>query len=90
MSDNIQDLLAADPAQLNYEQARDALATIVGELEGGSTSLEQSLALWEQGERLAQRCKQWLDDAEIRLQAATRAQAGAPDAGDEPSSDVPF
>lgn len=74
MSDEIQDLLAADPAELNYEQARDGLTTIVSQLEGGSASLEQSLALWEQGERFAQRCREWLDDAEKRLESATRSE----------------
>lgn len=40
----------ADIADLSYEQARDELVRVVGELEQGSSTLEQSLALWERGE----------------------------------------
>ena len=40
------------------------------ELEAGGTALEESLALWERGEALANRCEQWLDGARDRLDAA--------------------
>ena len=61
-----------DPAVagLGYEQARAELADIVRRLEAGGLSLEQSLALWERGEQLADRCQQWLDGARERLAAA--------------------
>jgi len=39
-------------------------------LEQGGTSLEESLALWERGERLADVCQRWLDGARARLDAA--------------------
>ena len=42
---------AATPETLSYEQARDELAIIVQRLESGDASLEESLALWERGER---------------------------------------
>ena len=57
-------------ADLTYEQARDELVAVVTELEQGSSTLEQSLALWERGEALAQRCEQWLIGAKARLDAA--------------------
>jgi exodeoxyribonuclease VII small subunit len=60
---------------LSYEEARDELIRVVGELEQGSATLEQSLALWERGEALAARCEQWLIGARERLDAA-RASAG--------------
>lgn len=59
-----------DPATLGYEQARDELLTVVNRLESGSATLEESLALWERGEALAERCQHWLDDARGRLDAA--------------------
>ncbi|MFE6967375.1 exodeoxyribonuclease VII small subunit [Agromyces sp. NPDC057679] len=65
-----------DVAELSYEQARDELVRVVGELEQGSATLEQSLALWERGEALAARCEEWLIGAKARLDAA-RAGAGA-------------
>ena len=39
--------------QLSYEQARAELASVVERLEAGGTTLEESLALWERGEKLA-------------------------------------
>ncbi len=68
----------SDVAHLSYEQARDELVRVVAELEQGSSTLEQSLALWERGEALAQRCEEWLVGARARLDAA-RAAAGASD-----------
>lgn len=67
-----------DVAALSYEQARDELVRVVGELEQGSATLEQSLALWERGEALAARCEEWLIGAKARLDAA-RAGAVASD-----------
>jgi exodeoxyribonuclease VII small subunit len=56
--------------QLSYEQAREELVEVVRRLEGGGTNLEESLALWERGEKLAQICQAWLDGAKKRLDAA--------------------
>jgi len=65
---------------LSYEQARDALAEVVRRLEAGGVALEDSLALWERGERLAELCQAWLDGARQRL-AAAAAEAGADGGG---------
>jgi exodeoxyribonuclease VII small subunit len=62
-----------DVSQFTYEQARDELIRVVTELEQGAASLEQSLALWERGEALAQRCEEWLIGARARLEAARSA-----------------
>jgi len=56
-----------DVDQLGYEEAREELLTVVRTLEQGGVTLEESLALWERGERLAQRCQEWLDGARTRL-----------------------
>jgi exodeoxyribonuclease VII small subunit len=63
---------------LSYEQARDKLAAVVKRLEAGGLTLEQSLELWERGERLATVCGEWLDGARARLAAAmaTRDDSG--------------
>jgi exodeoxyribonuclease VII small subunit len=66
-----------DVAGLSYEQARDELVRVVGELEQGSATLEQSLALWERGEALARRCEEWLLGAKERLDAARNAAVNA-------------
>ncbi len=52
-----------------YEAAREELIEVVRTLEAGGTTLEESLALWERGERLAQVCQAWLDGARQRLDA---------------------
>jgi exodeoxyribonuclease VII small subunit len=57
----------------SYEEAREELVDVVRRLESGGTSLEDSLALWERGERLALVCQQWLDGARQRLDAAVAA-----------------
>ena len=43
---------------------------MVKRLEAGGLTLEQSLELWECGERLAGVCGEWLDGARARLAAA--------------------
>jgi exodeoxyribonuclease VII small subunit len=66
-----------DPKEtLSYEQARDKLAAVVKRLEAGGLSLEQSLELWERGERLATVCEEWLDGARARLAAAMATRDG--------------
>lgn len=56
--------------QPSYEEAREELVDVVRRLESGGTDLEESLALWERGERLAQVCQAWLDGARKRLDDA--------------------
>ena len=50
-----------------YEEARAELLEVVRTLEQGGITLEESLALWERGEKLAQVCQDWLDGARRRL-----------------------
>ena len=70
---------ASGPAALSYEQARDQLTEVVRQLEAGGLTLEQSLELWERGERLAAICEQWLEGARARLEAAAaRPPGGGP------------
>jgi len=60
-----------DPTgRLSYEDAREELIDVVRRLEAGGTTLEESLALWERGEKLATVCQNWLDGARKRLDDA--------------------
>jgi exodeoxyribonuclease VII small subunit len=82
----------APPSEaLSYEQARDKLAAVVKRLEAGGLTLEQSLDLWERGERLAAVCGEWLDGARARL-AAAMAKRDDPDPSPpaEAEEDAPF
>ncbi|WP_372728344.1 exodeoxyribonuclease VII small subunit [Nocardioides sp.] len=58
------------PPATSYEAAREELIDVVRRLETGGTTLEESLALWERGEKLATSCQAWLDGARKRLDAA--------------------
>jgi exodeoxyribonuclease VII small subunit len=66
-----------DREALTYEQARDELAGVVKRLETGGLTLEQSLDLWERGEKLAAVCAEWLDGARAKLTAAMAAREPA-------------
>ena len=63
-----------EPATLGYEAARDRFAEVVRELEAGGLSLEESLALWEKGEKLAKVCERHLDGARERVEAALASE----------------
>ena len=60
---------------LSYEQARGELVRVVQQLEAGGATLEESLALWERGEKLATTCQTWLDGARERLEKAIEGDA---------------
>ncbi|GAA2110874.1 exodeoxyribonuclease VII small subunit [Microlunatus panaciterrae] len=66
--------------ELTYEQAREELIMVVQRLESGGAPLEESLALWERGEKLAAICQQWLDGAKAKIEAARRQPAADPEA----------
>lgn len=67
----------SDIARMSYEQARAELVETVARLETGGAGLEESLALWERGEALANRCEAWLDGARQRLQEVRDRASGA-------------
>jgi exodeoxyribonuclease VII small subunit len=64
--------VTAEQGRVPYEQARDQLTDVVKRLEAGGLTLEQSLDLWERGERLAAICEEWLEGARARLAAAVQ------------------
>lgn len=67
----------------SYEQAREELTDVVRKLEAGGLTLEQSIELWERGEKLAAVCEEWLQGARVKL-AAAMARKG------ETDPDAPF
>ncbi|GAA1971242.1 exodeoxyribonuclease VII small subunit [Nocardioides panacihumi] len=64
---------AGETEKPSYEEAREELIEVVRTLEAGGTTLEESLALWERGEKLATICQEWLEGARQRLDAAMAA-----------------
>ena len=57
-----------DIEQMSYERAREELVEVVNKLETGGAPLEESTALWQRGEALADRCERWLDGANAKLE----------------------
>lgn len=66
-----------DPAQLSFEDALRALESIVRRLEGGDVPLDDSIALYAQGEELRKRCLERLQAAEARIARLTIDPHGA-------------
>ena len=56
---------------LNLEEALEDLEQIVGRLEDGKLSLEESLVLFERGIRLVRLCSARLESAEQRIECLT-------------------
>ena len=60
--------MSDDIDRLCFEEAFAALEAAVRQLEDGNLTLEQAIALYERGMRLARRCSQALDAAELQVQ----------------------
>ena len=60
--------MSRDPENLSFEESYDTLAKVVQHLEEGDLTLEESIALYERGMRLARRCNDALDAAELQVQ----------------------
>ena len=73
-----------DFSQLSFEQALVALEEVVQQLESGSVPLDQSITLYERGEKLRKLCQARLDDAQARIEKIVTDANGAA------SSTVPF
>lgn len=56
---------------LDLEEALEDLEQIVGKLEDGKLSLEESLVLFERGIRLVRLCNSRLESAEQRIESLT-------------------
>ena len=61
-----------DIETMTYEQARDELTKVLSQLEAGSVTLDQSMALWQRGELLAQKCEEWLSGARAKLESVLK------------------
>jgi len=63
-------------SQLSYEGAFQELDAIVIQLEGGELPLEESLKLFERGQKLASRCNELLEKAELKLRKLVPDDSG--------------
>lgn len=68
----------SDIAALPFEQAMQELERIVGELEKGAVSLDESVKLYARGKALQARCEKLLAEAEARIEKITLGENGQP------------
>ena len=62
----------------SFEEAMHRLEEIVSLLEKGDASLEESVALFEEGTKLSAACAKQLDSAEQKVWKLTKGPDGAP------------
>ena len=72
-----------DIAQLSFEDALKRLEVIVHKLETGEASLEESIDLYAEGDRLRKHCEEKLKAATQRIEQIQLAPGGVP-AGVQP------
>ena len=63
---------------LSFEDALKELERIVSRLESGDASLDESIQLYERGDKLRQRCAERLDAAQARIEAIRLDGDGKP------------
>lgn len=59
---------SADIANMSFEDALRALENVVRQLESGEVPLDDSISLYERGERLRKHCQARLDAAQARIE----------------------
>lgn len=73
----------ADIKAMKFEAALQELEDIVAKLEQGKVDLEESISIYERGEKLKAHCEALLKTAEARIEKITLTKDGSP-AGTEP------
>jgi exodeoxyribonuclease VII small subunit len=63
--------MSDDLDRLSFEQAFGELEATVQRLEAGELTLAEAITLYERGMRLARRCNDALDTAELQVQQLT-------------------
>ena len=56
-----------DSDKITFEEALEALEGVVQKLESGAVPLDDSISLYEEGQRLRKLCQARLDDAKVRI-----------------------
>ncbi|GAA4643889.1 exodeoxyribonuclease VII small subunit [Pontixanthobacter gangjinensis] len=76
--------LSNDIAELTFESALRELEEVVRKLESGEVPLDDSIDLYERGEKLRQHCQARLDSAQARIEKIVAGPDG------KAASTVPF
>jgi len=67
-----------DVTKLSFEAALARLEEIVRTLEKGEAPLDQSIALYQEGDRLKRHCETRLKDAQARIEQISLGSDGKP------------
>jgi exodeoxyribonuclease VII small subunit len=67
-----------DVAALSFEDALKRLEAIVSRLESGEASLDESITLYAEGDKLRAQCEARLAAAQARIEKITLGQDGRP------------
>ena len=70
--------------KLKFEEAMQRLQELVGKLESGEESLEDSMKLFQEGAKLSAQCYQMLDKAEQQVAQLTKIADSEEEEADEP------
>ena len=86
---------ARDIEKLSFEDAMNELESIASQLETGDAPLEESIELFERGNRLKQHCEKILEAAEEKVEQITVGEGGTatgalPFKEDTGSGEIPF
>lgn len=63
-------------SEMSFEDALRALEDVVRKLEGGEVPLDQSIELYERGEKLRAHCQARLDAAQARIEKIVAGSDG--------------
>ncbi|MBW8745391.1 MAG: exodeoxyribonuclease VII small subunit [Sphingomonas sp.] len=72
--------MSEDPniSDLSFEDALKRLEAIVHRLESGEASLDESITLYAEGDRLRGQCEKRLQDAQARIEKISLGPDGSP------------
>lgn len=68
----------AELAEMSFEDALRRLEAIVSRLESGEASLDESITLYAEGDKLRARCEQRLAEAQARIEKISLGADGRP------------
>ena len=69
---------APDISEMSFEDALRALEGVVRRLESGEVPLDESIDLYERGEKLRGHCQARLDAAQARIEKIVQGSDGKP------------
>jgi exodeoxyribonuclease VII small subunit len=70
--------MSEDLSQLSFEDALKRLEAIVHRLESGDASLDESITLYTEGDKLRAQCEARLKDAQMRIDKISVGSDGKP------------